>query len=523
MLLCLVLYLPGIGSLPLTDRDEGHYVQASKQLIESKQYFEIKFQDKPRHLKPPGIYWLQTASVSTFSQVDSTQIWPYRLPSFFGALFAILCLYYMSRALVGDRQAFWGSAFFASSLLMIVEAHLALTDAVLVMSIVGMQTALWRIYQPKNKSQYRYALMFWTFMAFGFLIKGLTPLFGALTIVFLLLIDRDRSWIKGLHLKWGLPLFLLLSVSWIFALSIHSHSNFLWDMFKGDALPKLQGGQEKHGQWPGYYLLVSLIALWPISLFLFEAIFYGWANRSLKILKFLAAWALPAWLVYELIPTKLPQYLLPIYPAISLWIATLLVNTNGVELPFKRIRLIYMGFWVLISLFLAAIVSGVFYYLQMQIPVSAMILSLILIVGVSISVVLNIKNRRLASAQSLVYMICLVVPFLFYKLPPDLKEVWIARHVAEISELKNFISEQQPLLVVGFNEPSLVFYLGTHQVEFLDTALATQKLGYNYRWLLVEENVAMDLKPFKLSLIKTINGFNYSTGKWIKLNLYRKN
>ena len=61
---CLLLYLPGLVSLPPTDRDESRFAQASKQMIESGNYVDIRFQDEPRYKKPIGIYWLQAQSVS---------------------------------------------------------------------------------------------------------------------------------------------------------------------------------------------------------------------------------------------------------------------------------------------------------------------------------------------------------------------------------------------------------------------------------------------------------------------------
>ena len=63
-LLSLALYLPGLATLPPTDRDESRFVQASRQMLESDNYLLIRFQDEPRNKKPAGIYWLQAASVN---------------------------------------------------------------------------------------------------------------------------------------------------------------------------------------------------------------------------------------------------------------------------------------------------------------------------------------------------------------------------------------------------------------------------------------------------------------------------
>ncbi len=63
----------------MLDRDSAHFAQASKQMVETGDYWAINFQDSPRHLKPPGIYWLQAFAVNAFSPQDLTQVWPYRI------------------------------------------------------------------------------------------------------------------------------------------------------------------------------------------------------------------------------------------------------------------------------------------------------------------------------------------------------------------------------------------------------------------------------------------------------------
>src|SRR5215475_15761710 len=88
--LCLLLYLPGIASIPPLDRDEARFAQASRQMLETGDFLRIRFQDEARNKKPAGIYWLQAASVSAFSTAASDAIWPYRLPSLIGAMAAAL-------------------------------------------------------------------------------------------------------------------------------------------------------------------------------------------------------------------------------------------------------------------------------------------------------------------------------------------------------------------------------------------------------------------------------------------------
>src|ERR1700732_5193876 len=98
-LLCLLLYLPGIASIPPLDRDEARFAQATRQMLETGDFLRIRFQDEARNKKPAGIYWLQAAAVAAFSTPESTAIWPYRLPSCAGALIAVLLTFALGGAL----------------------------------------------------------------------------------------------------------------------------------------------------------------------------------------------------------------------------------------------------------------------------------------------------------------------------------------------------------------------------------------------------------------------------------------
>src|SRR3954454_15795448 len=96
---CLLLYLPGIASIPPLDRDEARFAQATRQMLETGDFLRIRFQDEARNKKPAGIYWLQAASVAAFSTPESSAIWPYRLPSVAGALIAALLIFAIGNGL----------------------------------------------------------------------------------------------------------------------------------------------------------------------------------------------------------------------------------------------------------------------------------------------------------------------------------------------------------------------------------------------------------------------------------------
>src|SRR5262249_7494113 len=80
-LFCLALWLPGIVSLPPLDRDESRFAQASKQMLETRNFVDIRFGEVPRYKKPVGIYWLQSTTTAVFGLGSVDRIWTYRIAS----------------------------------------------------------------------------------------------------------------------------------------------------------------------------------------------------------------------------------------------------------------------------------------------------------------------------------------------------------------------------------------------------------------------------------------------------------
>src|ERR1700746_3509929 len=127
----LVWFLPGFFNTAPIDRDEARFAQATKQMIESGDYVDIRFQDEVRYKKPVGIYWLQAAAVrlgQALGVPDAlTTIWLYRIPSLIGAVGAVLMTYWTALALGSRRTAYLAGVMLACSILLGVEARLAKT------------------------------------------------------------------------------------------------------------------------------------------------------------------------------------------------------------------------------------------------------------------------------------------------------------------------------------------------------------------------------------------------------------
>ncbi len=120
--IALLCFLPGFFSIPPIDRDEGRFAQATKQMVESGDYIDIRFQDEVRYKKPVGIYWLQAGVVKAAQALGYrqalTSIWLYRVPSLVGAIGAVLLTYWAALALVPRRAAVLAAVMMASCVLL---------------------------------------------------------------------------------------------------------------------------------------------------------------------------------------------------------------------------------------------------------------------------------------------------------------------------------------------------------------------------------------------------------------------
>jgi len=465
ILLCFVLYLPGLATLPVTDRDEARFAQATKQMLETGDYIRINFQDQPRHKKPIGIHWLQAASVKTLStsspdhQLNS--IWMYRLPSTIGAILAVLFTCIIGRTLFDPKTARLAATLLAISLLLIVESHIATTDAALLATVIATQGSLALIYNNQKKLNSKQIdllpITFWTTLAIGILLKGpMLPAVTLLTTLTLIIADRSARLLTKLKIHIGLPILILLLAPWAIAIHRATDGTFFREAIFGDLIPKLISSHESHGMPPGYYLVLFAITFWPGSLLTGLALKHTWTKRTLTPHRFLLAWLIPSWIMLELIPTKLPHYSLPLYPAAALITAHFITNNR---LPQKQ--LIYrIGFiiWWLIGLALTVLPIIALIQLGSGLTITTTLISIIITTLITFSLIKVWTNQHLTATILSILAAVLLTIQSFTIIAPNLDKLWLSRNLAQLIQPT---TPTEPIISFGYHEPSLIFQLGT--------------------------------------------------------------
>ena len=324
----LLAFLPGFFQIPPVDRDEAYFAQATKQMIETGDYVDIRYQDAVRYRKPVGIYWLQAAVVNTASALGvpnaREKIWLYRVPSLIGAVGAVLATFWCGLAFVSRRGAFLAGVMMTVSTILGAEARLAKTDAVLLFTVVLAMSVLARVYLASRRADaarpgWGLLAIFWTALAVSILVKGpLILMVVGLAAAALSILDRSARWLLALRPLAGFLWLLLIVLPWFIAIYARVGSEFLVASVGEDMLAKVANAKEAHGAPPGLYVLLFFVTFFPASMLAGLAAPAVWAVRKELAARFLLAWLVPSWIVFEAVVTKLPHYVLPLYPAIAI-------------------------------------------------------------------------------------------------------------------------------------------------------------------------------------------------------------
>ncbi len=532
----LLMFLPGLATIPAVDRDEARFAQATRQMRETGDYIDIRLQDEARLKKPVGIYWLQAAAtVVAGGESLANPIWTYRLPSLAGAIGAILITLALGRRWLGDEAGFYGAALLAATLLLNVEARQAKTDAFLLATILAAMAGLAAAWMPKSLPgplPRRQWAGFWAAIGIGILIKGpIILMVVGLTAIALTIGDRQWRWLKRLRPWPGIAIALAICLPWLIAVTISSNGAFLDQSLGRDMAAKLTGGQESHGAPPGAYLAMFPVAFWPGSLFALLGIPFVWRNRRDRGVAFCLAWIIPSWLVFEIVPTKLPHYVLPLYPAIALLAGMSLSNRldAGGSIDWRRwFRWGALGLWSLVGGVLGVVVIVAAPLGEGRLSVRGIAAGLAIwgLTALAARGMLRGDGRRSAAAVLIGAVVCWSL--VFGAAIPALTAPWIAPRLHEIL-FEKLPAGHGPVIIAGYSEPSALIALGT-ATRFGGGGDAAKLLADNPDAIAIVNadqadafNAAIADAHIMVEAFGTIGGFNYAKGKKVELTLYRRN
>lgn len=526
----LALFLPGFSTLPPVDRDESRYAVATTQMLTSGDFVDIRFQEDARHLQPAGAYWLQSATVAAFSDPEARAIWAHRLPSLAAALAAVLATAAFASLWLGARGGLLAGLLLASCMSLGFEARIAKTDATLLAAVTLAQFAFMALYTGRGTGR-GLAALFWAALGFGALVKGpIILIVTGLCALLLLVWDRRPKRFASLRAAWGVPLALAIALPWYVAIGIVTDGGFFQTAIGDNLLHKVGTGQQSHGGPPGYHLIGFVLMFWPGALLAAAALPFVWRHRDRPEVRVLIAWIVPAWLVFEFVSTKLPHYVLPLYPAIAMLTAAAAITPGEPGPKWTRwLFFAYLVLWILVSGLLIGLAPAGAVVYGGRLPPLSVVLAVLAAVALVLMLMALARGRRDRAIVAGAVAAFFVTANTYGLVLPGLTSLWLSPQIAEAARAARPDCESVRIVTTPYHEPSLVFLNGSANTTLADTpdqaAQAMRGAGSCAVAVVgAEQQAAFLARAAALGLSLTpagkVTGQNYSDGAELDLTLY---
>jgi 4-amino-4-deoxy-L-arabinose transferase-like glycosyltransferase len=323
VLVILAFALPQAALMPLLDRDEPRFAEASREMRQSGNFVVPTFNFAPRYAKPPLIYWCQAASFVVFGE----NAFAARLPSLLAVAGTALLLLAWGRALGSHAGGLIAACAYAFCLQVMQQGRVATADALLIFFMTLSGFAGWRmldLVRTGNGSWNLWGGILALSFTGGFLAKGPEAL---LPFIPIFASARWMGWRGLASFALILALGLLVVAAWAIPAFVETHGDYWREGLGHDVGDRMVTGFQGHGAstfgWyllglPIYFLTFWLSALpWSPLLVvqrrkLREAAPLDWTTR------YLLGNAALIFVIFSLMVTKLPHYTLPAFPFLAL-------------------------------------------------------------------------------------------------------------------------------------------------------------------------------------------------------------
>ncbi len=357
--LSLLLFFLGLGSLGLTDRDEGSNAEAAREMVETGDWVSPTLNYQPRFAKPVFIYWLMSGAYTLFGVNEFTA----RLHSaLFGVALIALQYLFLSR-LRGPTVGLLGALMLLLNVEMVALGRMALTDSVLIFFTTLSLYGFWLGLHGEGRERHAIWLLY-IGMGLGTLTKGPVGLAVPLLAIvpYLTVTKRWRQfWDRGYPLA-GLILCAAIALPW-YAAMLTRHGSRYTESAQADTIGRFLSTIGGHGGTLLFYIPILLFGFFPWSGFLIVGLYLSLKNwreargtgledsglsgssgfsgstketkqtRQTQVLVahppapqelelFAAIWLIAVFLFFTLSSTRLPHYIGPLFPAAAILAAS---------------------------------------------------------------------------------------------------------------------------------------------------------------------------------------------------------
>jgi 4-amino-4-deoxy-L-arabinose transferase-like glycosyltransferase len=364
---CLLFHVAGTWSLPLIDRDEPRFAEASREMRERGDFVVPYFNNQFRFDKPPLTYWFQVASYRVFGENDFAA----RFPTAVAAALAALALLGWGKRIGGERAGWWAAIIFTLSLQTFIHGKAAVADMWLVLFVTLAHRAGWELLdlnaeRPTSNAQ-RPIIFWWALfyvsLAFAFLAKGPIGWTPLLTLAALKISGRELRLNRRFHFFFGIILMFWLVCIWGIPALIRTHGEFFRVGIGKHVVERSVATMEGHGA-SSIWMYLALLPFYFITVFVS---FFPWSIKLPALWKslrsnrdgtdqFLLTGAVIVFGIFTFVQTKLPHYTLPAFPLLALLVAR---RFDSLRLS-KLIPIAMSAIYVAVALFVTPFLAKLF-------------------------------------------------------------------------------------------------------------------------------------------------------------------
>jgi 4-amino-4-deoxy-L-arabinose transferase-like glycosyltransferase len=500
------VYLIGNQRVALWDRDEPRNAQAAREMWRTGDWVVPRLMGQVRTAKPVFTYWCQAIAMSALGD----NAFAARLPSAVAMALTLIVLAAAIYRFIGAARSMWTILILSTSALVIAwSARSSLTDAVLLLWVTIAQLCLYAIW--RGRGTWIVVIILAAAIGLAGLTKGPVVLGVLGTTLAMLLI---LSWFcRPLRTPAGTmparPISLIIVIAkFLLAIAIIAavvgpwmhlvekrSPGFIWSSLSRNVIERTLEPLEQHKGPPGYYFITLWGTYFPWSLFLPVTIWLAFRHRNLPAIRFAIAACVGPWIMFELVRTKLPHYLLPAFPPLAFLTADALVRCFRGQYDdlVRRGFIAAAGAWAII-----VIGIGILPWLALRAfePIPLLATTAVTAVAVVYALAVFVRFQlRLPRAGALAMgagmMLAMVIIFGWYlpqawflQLSPRLATILID-HGAGAEN-----TQSGDVQMIQYKEPSLAFYQGgTIREQPENNFLLTHPVEDWPRWLVIREDV----------------------------------
>ena len=319
-LLGFFLFFYKVGDRDLWDPDEDEYAQVSREMVQLNHWVYPTVNNQPYTIKPVLYNWLIALASLPWGDVNELRA---RIFSSIAALGTVIIIFYLGILMFSRRAGFLGGMVLGTSFLFIQYARWVQINMLSTFFIALVLYLFYRGYTSSEKRKTSY-LMMYVPIGLGVLTMGpVNLILPALVIAFYLIVQGDYNHFKKLQLGWGMLVVLVIIAPYYLIVSFKGA--YAYDLFLRTNIIRYFDTWTHRG--PFYFYLPNLFsAFMPWSLFLPASLYYTFSQRSRvkrKETGFLIVWAVSIFIFFSFSQCKRTQYILPLFPALSLLVAYL--------------------------------------------------------------------------------------------------------------------------------------------------------------------------------------------------------